>query len=127
MNIKVSIIVVLLLIGMLPLFSSPIPEGTWRQTSSTAGDCASCAIDITYKAPHLIEIIANNGWVGYAYYDKSKNIYQGFLELTKKPAMKIKDWRGMVMKITLTYEGNTVTIDAYKTDSIFMATYRHKK
>lgn len=124
----VSKIVVILLLLVIPagVFADTISEGFWLQTSSTAGDCAGCGIAIVMKTPHTLEIVGNNGWMGYAYYDMAKDEYKGFLELTKDPDPSINDWSGEVIHFVLTYEGKTITIETISGKIDFIATYRYR-
>ncbi len=114
----------LLLSLLLPsLLAETVPEGEWKQTASTAGSVDGLTVSITKKTPHIITLVANNGWVGYAYYDPKFGVYQGFLELVGTGGNSPTDWRNEVFLLTLKYDGLTLTLDATSPERSFKATY----
>lgn len=105
------------------LVASPVSIGTWEQTSSTAGDCSNCEIRITKPTPSIIQVTANNEWIGYAYYNQSTDSYKGAFEWKKG---KGGAYKKNVFLINLVYEGETLTMKANGTKLNFSATYRKK-
>jgi len=104
-------------------FAERIPEGAWNATSSTAGDCPNCTINVKKSTPNIITITANNGWVGYAYYIQSKDMYKGAMEWK---AGQGGAYENHIFFIELTYEGKTLTQRAHGTKLDFSTTYRKK-
>ena len=100
-----------------------IPVGIWNQTSvsSNAGDCSTCKVDITKPTPHIIQLIGNNGWVGYAYYNQSSDSYKGAFEWKHKQGGTYKN---TIFLIDLTYEGHTITMQARSNKLNFNVTFR---
>lgn len=107
------------------IFAAQIPDGIYGQTSvsSGAGDCAACEIKITRIAPHIIQIGANNGWVGYAYYTQQDDKYRG---VSESLSGKGGAYENVVFLIEFTYEGQTITMNSKSNPSTFTATYRKK-
>jgi hypothetical protein len=64
------------------LAAETMPVVTWVQTSSSAGDCATCEITTTFISPNIMRIDANTGWVGYGHYRASDNSFHGAFEFT---------------------------------------------
>ena len=121
MKMIVTIVCLGLLVASTNALAEQIPEGTWRQTSSTAGDCPNCTIKIKKVAPHIIEIGSNNGWIGYAYYIQGKDIYKG--------ASEWKSGQGGAYENTifineLIYEGRTLTMKGHSNKLDAVSTYR---
>ena len=114
-----------ILLGMVLFSSSAISaqltEGIWKQTSSSHGDCPNCTIEIERPTHHIINIKANNGWVGYAYYNQSTDSYKGAFQWKKGT---VEAYENVVFLIDLTYEKNTLTMDAKSNKLNFSATYR---
>ena len=100
--------------------------GVWKQTSSTAGDCADCTIMVEKMTSHIVHLEASNGWVGFAYYDADKDAYRGFFELTKMAAGTPANWVNRVFMIELVMERMTLNIEGESGDITFSATYRKK-
>jgi hypothetical protein len=120
---KISAVILGLVVSTSSLATAaPISVGVYKQTSSTAGDCPNCEIEIKKAVTNTIEIVANNGWRGFAYYDKTKDQYQGFYEWTDPK------YAGVVYTATFVYEGQTLRMDATHLDSKhnLTATYRKK-
>jgi hypothetical protein len=87
-----------------------IPDGSYRQKFSDygAGQCPDCVIYVRQKTPNTIEILANNGWVGSAYYEPSVDSYTGFFEWRKNSGLPYVE--GVLHKITLRYEARSKTL-----------------
>jgi len=100
-----------------------IPSGVWLQTSSTSGDCPNCEIKITRTTPHIIQISANNGWIGYAYYTQQDDKYRGAFEWE---AGKGGAQENVVFLVDMVYEGKTLSLNAKSNPLSFSATYRKK-
>lgn len=62
------------------VLADPVSEGRWEQVSSSAGECRSCEMEITRQIDHIIRLVGNNGWLGYATYDRRRDVYRGSLE-----------------------------------------------
>ncbi len=103
--------------------AAQVPAGSWGQTSSTAGDCSNCEIKITKPTPHIIQIISNNDWIGYAYYNQSTDSYKGASEWKKGTGGA---YENVVSLDTLIYEGETLTIKSHSSKGDFTTTYRKK-
>lgn len=106
------------------LFSSQIHDGYWRQTSSTAGDCAGCTVYIEHHSPDIIMIKASNGWLGYFYYDSDNDEYKGFLQLTDEPIPGLENWKGHLFTAVLVKDRQTLTLNAKSDEIAFIATFR---
>ncbi|MGP1680954.1 MAG: hypothetical protein ACTS8S_01330 [Giesbergeria sp.] len=100
-----------------------VPAGVWQQTSSTAGDCSNCEIKITLVSPHIIQISANNGWIGYAYYIRRDDKYTGAFQWQ---AGNGGAYENVVFVVEMTYEGKTLSFDAKSNPLSFSATFRKK-
>ena len=109
------------------VYAGKITPGIWGQTSSTAGECLDCTITITEETPHMIKILANNGWVGYAHYVPAKDEYHGFLELEKGAAPPGANWKNTVFSMKLFLDLVTVNIEGWTNKIRFKSTYRIKK
>ena len=103
--------------------AEPAPAGVWAQTSSTAGDCAACEISITNKTPHIVELIGNNYWIGYAYYSSTSDKYIGVFELQAGTGGA---YDRVVFTVELVYEGQTLKMNAKSDKLSLTATYRKK-
>jgi hypothetical protein len=117
-----SAMAILLLIS-LNASAEPVAAGVWEQTSSTAGDCPSCEITITKRTPHIIELAANNQWLGYAYYSSQNDNYVGAFEWQAGAG---DAYQGVVFTVVLVYEGRTLKMNAKSDKLNFTATYRKK-
>lgn len=106
------------------LYAGRIDTGTWKQTSSTAGDCPDCRITVTQHTPHIIKLEANNGWLGFAYYIPANDEYKGFMELKKGAKHRKENWKNIVFSIRLVRERMTLNLDAESEPVDFSATYR---
>ncbi len=105
-------------------YAAEVEEGLWKQTSTTAGDCADCMVTITKLTPHIVRLEANNGWIGIAYYDREKDEYRGFLELTKMHSGTPEDWINKVFMIRLIMERMTLNLEGEAENISFSVTYR---
>jgi len=112
-----------LVLASLNVSAKPVVPGVWAQTSSTAGDCPNCQITITERTPHIIEITANNQWVGYAYYSKATDNYIGAFEWKAGSGSEYED---VVFKVEFVYEGSTLTMKAKSDKLSFNATFRRE-
>ena len=99
-----------------------IPPGIWLQTSSTAGDCPNCEIKINRTTPHIIQISANNGWVGYAYYTQQDDKYRGAFQWEVGKGV----YENVLFLIEMVYEGKTISFNAKSSSLNFSSTYRQK-
>ena len=109
------------------LSAAEIDPGVWKQTSSTAGDCADCTIAVERVTSHIMHLEASNGWVGFAYYDADNDAYHGFFELTKMTDGTPANWVDRVFMIELVMERMTLNIVGESGDITFSATYRKKQ
>ena len=100
-----------------------IPPGAWLQTSSTAGDCPNCEIEITRVTPHILQMTANNGWIGYAYYTQQDDKYRGAFQWE---AGKGGAYENVVFLVEMTYEGKTLSFNAKSNPLNFSSTLRKK-
>lgn len=125
---RIALLVLLVGVGLLAsvavVSAAPIEAGHWMQTSSTAGDCADCSLEIAAPTAHLREIHASNGWVAYLQYDPEEDRYSGFMELTREPEPDLEDWRGIVFSVEAVMDEHTLTIEAEGGSVHFRATYR---
>jgi hypothetical protein len=103
--------------------AEPVPAGVWAQTSSTAGDCPACQITITTKTPHIVELVGNNQWIGYAYYSSTNDKYIGAFEWE---AGRGGAYDGVVFTVELVYEGQTLTMYAKSDKLSLRGTFRKK-
>jgi len=110
----------LLTVSASAAFASQVSDGTWYQTSSTAGDCPNCLISIERDTPHIIKLTANNGWTGYGYYSSNSDSYTGAFQ------WKSGEYKNHVFFMDLTYEGKTLTMKARGNGPLFSATFRKK-
>ena len=87
-----------------------IPDGAYRQQFSDygPGQCPTCIVYVKQKTPNTIDILANNGWIGSAYYDPSIDAYNGFFEWRKNSGMPYVE--GVLHKISLRYESENRTL-----------------
>ena len=105
-------------------YAADIESGIWLQTSSTAGDCADCSIEVTLLTPHVIGIDASNGWMGFAYYVSDQDEYRGFMELKPFSEGSPDDWLNKVFTIRLVLEKMTLNLEGSTTGIEFAATFR---
>jgi len=98
--------------------------GVWSQTSSTAGDCPSCEIDITTLTPNIIALKGNNQWLGFAFYDKMGDVYRGALEWKAGEGEALAN---TVFEIELHYSGGTLSMAAQSVRGSINATYTRKE
>ena len=103
--------------------AAEVPAGSWAQTSSNAGDCSNCEIKIIKSTPHIIQITANNDWIGYAYYNQSTDSYKGASENLKGTGGA---YENKLFLITLIYEGKTLIIKGHSSKGDITTTYRKK-
>lgn len=118
------VLIALLACVALTLGAVPLEPGLWMQTSSTAGDCADCLIEVEAPSPHLRTLHASNGWVGYLRYHPDQDRYTGFLELTETGDAMIEDWHDEVFVAEGVVDGPTFTLEADSGMHEFRATYR---
>lgn len=108
-------------------YGNPIREGTYKQTSVYSqdgwGDCASCSITITKITPHIIQIVSNNGWIGYAVYDEGKDKYTGSWEWTSGNGGV---YQNKIFDSTLVYDSKVIKIEGVARESgmTYAITYR---
>ena len=114
---------VALVLASLNASAEPVSAGVWAQTSSTAGDCANCQITITNKTPHIIELVGNNQWIGYAHYSSATDNYIGAFEWE---AGKGGSYDGVVFAVEFVYEGQTLKMNAKSDKLSFSATFRKR-
>lgn len=95
--------------------------GKYKQTSSSAGDCANCEITISREVPHIIKISANNGWIGYAYYIEQDAKYYGAFQWKSGLGY---GYPNVLFIINLTYGGGTLVMNADSDPLSFTATFR---
>lgn len=109
---KIGFLFVVLLIAFASyVYAGKINEGTYRQTSvnpSDWGDCPKCTITITKETPHAIRIVAKNGWIGYAIYDKDMDRYAGSWEWKQGRGGA---YAGEVFDCVLFHDGKVITMD----------------
>lgn len=66
-------------------FAGQIPESVYVQTSSSGtGDCPTCEITVTNATPHIVKVVSNNDWIGYASYSQKDDDYRGAFEWKKQ-------------------------------------------
>jgi len=121
---KLIAMFLILFAGAVMLQAAVINEGKYYQTSSTAGACDGCYLEITSLTPNILELKNSLGWIGYIYYDQQKDAYSGFFELNLKEALSDDDWTNEVFLMTVKNSGGIITIDAVSTDHMFISTYR---
>jgi hypothetical protein len=122
--VSISLIVGVLVASAAMVYAGEIESGVWRQTSSTAADCPDCTVTVLHLTPHIIQLDASNGWIGFAHYEEEKDEYQGFLELRATSKRHPENWVRRVFSIKLTRDQMTMTLDAKSSDVGFVATYR---
>jgi hypothetical protein len=103
--------------------AEPLPAGAWTQTSSTAGDCAACEVTVTQVTAHIIQLTSNKGWTGFALYEAPRAHYAGVFEWIDGEPGEQKD---TPVCIPMTYQGQTLTMDAAAGAFNFKATFRKK-
>lgn len=108
-------------IGSFQVMAGEIPEGTWKQTSSTAGDCSTCTVTISRPTPHIIKLTANNRWIGYAHYNPSSDNYTGAFEWEAGAGGA---YSNVLFLMDLVYEGSTLTMNARSSKLNLSVTYR---
>ena len=82
-------------------------------------------VTVTQPAPHIIELEANNGWIGFAYYLADKDEYHGFFELQTIPNVSFEEhWADKVFIIKLIFERFTLNLEAEAEGISFSSTYR---
>ena len=105
-------------------FAGQIPEGVYVQTSSSGtGDCPTCEITVTNATPHIVKVVSNNDWIGYASYSQKDDNYRGAFEWK---AGKGGAYEGVVFASDLVYEGKTLNLNAKSIPLSFSATFRKK-
>lgn len=104
-------------------YADQISEGTWQQTSSTAGDCSSCTISVKRLSPHIIQLSSNNNWVGFAVYDNEEDNYRGISEWEFG---KGGVYEGNILILDIIHEGQTINCKFTSIEGTFKATYRKK-
>lgn len=100
-----------------------ISPGIWVQTSSDAGPCTDCELNITAPTPHIIQIMANNGWIGYAYYNQQDDKYRGAFEWK---AGQGAPYTNLVFLLELTSDGKTISMNAKSSKLNIIATFKKK-
>lgn len=120
----------ILIVSIMCVFSSisiaeQASEGVYGQTSASphVGDCSTCEIKISKLTPHVVQIDANNGWVGFAYYSQQDEKYRGAFEWKSG---KGGAYDKVLFLIDLIYEGQTLTMNARSNSLNFSTTYRKK-
>ena len=74
--------------------------------------------------PHIIEVKANNGWRGYAHYDKTTEAYEGAMEWEAGKGGSFNENKVYVLDLVHEKETLTIYFDASHYD--FSATFRKK-
>ncbi len=102
-----------------------IPEGTYRQLSIQTtdwGECPTCTITVLKETPHIIKIISNNAWIGYAVYDDRQGKYFGVWEWKQGSGGYYAE---EVFECELTFIGKTLTmyVKSRKTGKQHIITY----
>lgn len=110
-----------------PAFAEPAQEGVYQQKISSydSGECSKCTVYIKKLTPHIIELTANNGWVGYAVYSSSSDEYKGFFEW--RAGTNTAYLEGVLHKITLSFDRGTLTMDGERPERVFRAVYERRK
>lgn len=110
-----------------PAGAEPIPSGGYKQTFSTyGGQCATCSIYVKYKTAHIIEISANNNWIGYAVYDQDTDKYVGFWEWRRGANMG-PSLQDVVHKFEATFDDGTLTMSVNRPGMMFRIIYEKQK
>jgi len=104
-------------------WAEPISVGVWSQTSSNAGVCPTCEMEITQLTSNIISLTGNNQVLGFAYYDQMGDIYRGAMEF--KPGAG-GDFANTVLEIELKSSSGTLTIVFLSTKGSIVGTYRKK-
>lgn len=128
------LVVVAFVLFALPAMATPIEPGEWYQTSSTAGDCAGCFVEVHPRSPHTVEVHASNGWVAFLQYVPEAGVYTGFLELVDgdpdaaptQMGARRPDWRMQVFAVEAFIDHGVVNIIADSGQNAFHATYRRR-
>ncbi len=116
---------VLLLASAFPAAAQEkMPAGRYVQTSSSAGDCSDCNVEIIPVAPDLIQIRANNDWSGIATYEPRSGQYMGY---SQYQAGEGGVFGGPPMEVIWTYSNDVLTMRAEARPSPIVATYRRQR
>lgn len=118
-------------LGSLNASAAEVPAGVYRQTAvgEGPGDCPTCTITITKISPHLIQVVSNNDWIGYAVYSQSNDNYEGAWEWKTGTG---GEYAGKVFKVEFVYErGNgsgaaTLNMTAKSDKLTIRAVYRRQ-
>lgn len=88
--------------------AGPVPPGVYAQVGVNAGpgDCPTCTITITHLTPHMIGIVANNNWLGYAVYT-SGDKYVGSWEWKRGQG---GSYEGQVFSAEFTYDDKKLLV-----------------
>ena len=104
-------------------FAERVPPGTWKQTSSTMGDCPSCEISVRAVTKDIVQITGNNGWQAFASYSDKEDRYRGALQWEQ--ASK-NFYSNVLIAIDFTYEGKTITMNFKSVPLSGVGTFRLK-
>jgi len=112
----------LLLVAPLTL-ARQISEGVYSQTwvSRLEGQCPDCEVRIRRITPHIVELTANNGWSGFAYYLPSEDRYLGTFESLESDG---GPYAQVLFTIELKFDGQTLTMNASSEPFKFVAVYK---
>lgn len=107
-------------------WASKIPNGSYKQVSispSDWGECPKCLIKISNETPHIIKIVSNNDWVGYATYDDKKDEYHGVWEWKKGHGGY---YAGEIFESVIKFDGNNLVykVKSNKTGKKHTITYK---
>jgi hypothetical protein len=123
MNLARTLLAAVLVLIAPAALARQISEGVYSLTwvSPVAGQCLDCEVRIRKVTPHIVELTANNGWSGFAYYVAREDRYQGTLE----------SWAGeggpyaeVLFSIELKFDGQRLTMNASSEPLKFVAVYK---
>ena len=101
-----------------------MPAGRYVQTSSSAGDCSTCEVEIIQVAPDLIYVKANNDWSGIATYEPRSGQYMGYSQYQRGAG---GDYGGRPMEVIWTYAKGVLNMKAEARPGAIVATYRRQR
>ncbi|MGC9504351.1 hypothetical protein [Baaleninema sp.] len=90
--------------------SGRIPDGTYRQIKvipNDWGENPNITVTIIKETPHIIRLVANNQWIGYAVYNESQGSYLGSWEWKQGTGGY---YEAEVFDCLLSYDGSNVTM-----------------
>ena len=100
-----------------------LSEGTYSQlsVSPVSEQCPDCEVRIRRITPHIIELTANNGWTGFAYYMPGQDRYRGTFEWFVEEG---NPYAQVLFSIELKFDGQTLTMNASSEPLKFVAIYK---